>query len=289
VQYMLVHAVDDELAAAKPWDAKSQASLEAWLDQTISRGLNLHGSRLRPASDATTVKVRRGELLVTDGPLAETKEQVAGYDLLECSSMEEAVQLAAQHPTAQIGAIEVRPLYGDQPPRGLPEPAPGRRRYMMFVCTGPALDPKEPDQIAPVQPWVEEMGSRGTRRFGSQLDDPARARTVRVRDGRGRPSWPGSARWLPRSQLPVQPGAGRGGRRATRCDDLRSGHLLSARPAGPLCASRPAKGWPRARRPTEPASCPGQRRRCAAAAYFAARQCCEAAGLAASGDVRGRC
>jgi hypothetical protein len=185
VQYLLVHAVDEELAAAKPWDDAAQASLASWVDQAISLGVNLHGSRLCPSGDATTVKVRRGELVVTDGPFAETKEQVAGYDLVECSDLGEAVEWASRHPTAQIGAIEVRPLYGYQPPQGLPEPAPGKRRYMMLVCTDPAVEPDEVGPITPVEvePWVEEMDGRGARRFGSQLDEPARARTVRVRDG----------------------------------------------------------------------------------------------------------
>jgi hypothetical protein len=193
VQYMLVHAVDDELAAAKPWDEAAHASeppggcgapaLAAWVEQTVNQGVNLHGSRLCPAHDATTVKVRRGELIVTDGPFAETKEQVAGYDLLECSDLEEAVEWASRHPTAQIGAIEVRSLYDTEPPKGLTEPASGKRRYMMLVCTDPAVDPDELDNTTPVEPWVEEMDGRGARRFGSQLDEPARARTVRVRDG----------------------------------------------------------------------------------------------------------
>ena len=193
MQYILVHAVDDELAATKPRDDAAEASgpsggcgapaLAAWVETTVSRGVNLHGSRLRSASDATTVKVRRGELVVSDGPFAETKEQVAGYDLLECSDIAEAVEWATKHPTAQIGAIEVRQLYGDQPPQGLPEPAPGMRRYMMLVCTDPAVDPDELEQMTSVEPWVEEMDGRGARRFGSQLDEPARARTVRVRDG----------------------------------------------------------------------------------------------------------
>ena len=182
MQYMLVHVIDDELAAAKPWDETAQASLEAWIDQTVSRRVNLHGGRLRPASDATTVKVRGEELLVTDGPFAETKEQVAGYDLLECSSMEEAVEWAKRHPTVQMGTIEVRPLYGDQPPQGLPAPAPGKRRYMMLVCTDPTVDVDQLGPIAPVDPWVDEVDGIGARRFGSQLDDPARARTVRARD-----------------------------------------------------------------------------------------------------------
>jgi hypothetical protein len=182
MQYMLVHVVDDELVAAKPWDGAAQAALDNWIEQGISQKVNLHGSRLRPASDATTVKVRGTELLVSDGPFAETKEQVAGYDLLECADMDEALEWAGRHPTAQIGAIEVRPLWGDQPPAGLAEPAPGQRRYMMLVCTDPSLSAEDAGPMAPVEPWVDEMDGRGARRFGSQLDEPGRARTVRVRD-----------------------------------------------------------------------------------------------------------
>ncbi len=183
MQYLLVHVSDEAIAAAKPWDEAAQASLDAWLEESVDQKVNLHGSRLRPPSDATTVKVRRGELIVTDGPFAETKEQVAGYDLLECTDMAEAVQWASKHPSARTGAIEVRALHGYQPPAGLPEPAPGKRRYMMLVCTDPSLDVEELGPIAPVDPWVEATGSRGARRFGSQLDEAASARTVRVRDG----------------------------------------------------------------------------------------------------------
>lgn len=183
MQYLLVHVVDNDLAAAKPWDEAAQASLEAWLEEVLRQGVNLHGSRLRPPSDATTVKVRRGELCVTDGPFAETREQVAGYDLLECEDIGEALEWARKHPSAEIGAVEVRPLLGDQPPAGLPEPPSGKRRYMMFVCTDPALDPDEVGPVTPVDAWVDEMGDRGARRFGSVLEGPAGARTVRVRDG----------------------------------------------------------------------------------------------------------
>jgi hypothetical protein len=58
------------------------------------------------------VRVRDGKTLVTDGPFAETKEAVGGFDLLECGSLEEAVEIAASHPLAQTGVIEVRPLWG---------------------------------------------------------------------------------------------------------------------------------------------------------------------------------
>jgi hypothetical protein len=58
------------------------------------------------------VRVRGGKTLVTDGPFAETKEAVGGFDLLECDSFEQAVEIAAKHPIAELGAIEVRPLWG---------------------------------------------------------------------------------------------------------------------------------------------------------------------------------
>jgi hypothetical protein len=58
------------------------------------------------------VRVRDGKTLVTDGPFAETKEAVGGFDLLECDSLEQAVEIAASHPVAQMGTIEVRPLWG---------------------------------------------------------------------------------------------------------------------------------------------------------------------------------
>jgi hypothetical protein len=58
------------------------------------------------------VRVRAGKKMVTDGPFAETKEAVGGFDLIEADSLDEAVEIAARHPVAQIGTIEVRPLWG---------------------------------------------------------------------------------------------------------------------------------------------------------------------------------
>src|SRR6266568_700377 len=82
-----------------------------WLDDVIARGIRLHGDRLRPAEEARTVLVRDGEILVSDGPFAETKEIICGYDMLECASLEEAVQVAAAHPVAAFGKIEVRAVW----------------------------------------------------------------------------------------------------------------------------------------------------------------------------------
>jgi hypothetical protein len=182
MRYMLIHAADPDLAAQ--WDAEADASFSSWVEETIRSGVNLQGARLRPTADATTVKLRSGELVITDGPFAETREQVAGYDLLECASLDEAVRLAGRHPSSWTGAIEVRALPERAPIAPLPAPGEGKVRYMMLVCTDPAVDPSEFDRVEPVDPWVDDTDSRGVRLYGSELEPPDAARTVRVRESR---------------------------------------------------------------------------------------------------------
>jgi len=74
------------------------------------RGMMIDGAELRPTTAATTVRVRDGRTLVTDGPFAETKEQLGGYFVVECESIDDAIEAAGQMPTARHGCIEVRPL-----------------------------------------------------------------------------------------------------------------------------------------------------------------------------------
>ena len=83
-----------------------------WVDDLEARGIWLTGDQLAPPRRARTVRVRKGEKMVTDGPFVETKEAIGGFDLLECDSLDEAVEIAATHPLAQAGTIEVRPLWG---------------------------------------------------------------------------------------------------------------------------------------------------------------------------------
>jgi hypothetical protein len=84
---------------------------EAWVADMERRGMFRSGELLRPPSEAATVRVRDGEVLVADGPFAETKEQVGGITVLECGSFDEAVAMAATHPSAKQGTIEVRPIW----------------------------------------------------------------------------------------------------------------------------------------------------------------------------------
>jgi hypothetical protein len=83
-----------------------------WLKDVEARGVRLDGDMLAPPRRAATVRVRDGKVSVTEGPFAETKEAIGGYDILECASLDEAIEIAAAHPVAQGGTIEVRPFYG---------------------------------------------------------------------------------------------------------------------------------------------------------------------------------
>jgi hypothetical protein len=103
MRYLLLICVDEELAAIRPDVPRDP---QPWIDECGPR--RLEGHQLRGPADATLV--RDGGTLVTDGPFAETKEQIAGYDVLEADSLDEVVALVAKHPVAQFGAIEIRPL-----------------------------------------------------------------------------------------------------------------------------------------------------------------------------------
>ena len=82
----------------------------ACADAFISRGVLVAAEALQPVETATTVRIRNGQLSVTDGPFAETKEQLAGFYLLEARDLNEAIQAAAKIPPAREGSIEVRPV-----------------------------------------------------------------------------------------------------------------------------------------------------------------------------------
>ena len=83
-----------------------------WVDDLQAQGIWITGDQLAPPRRARTVRIRGGRKMVTDGPFVETKEAIGGFDLLECGSLDEAVEVAATHPLAEVGTIEVRPLWG---------------------------------------------------------------------------------------------------------------------------------------------------------------------------------
>src|SRR5829696_747747 len=118
MKYLLFVCWDGERmnAQTEPDPAEAEAEEEEgfpWVDDLQARGIWLTGDQLAPPRRARSVRVRDGKTSVTDGPFAETKEAVGGFDLLECESLEEAVEIAATHPLAEAGAIEVRPLWAN--------------------------------------------------------------------------------------------------------------------------------------------------------------------------------
>jgi len=116
MKYLLLVCWDAEKMDAQtepdPGDTADDEGVP-WVDDLQARGIWVTGDQLAPPRRARSVRVRDSKTIVTDGPFAETNEAVGGFDLLECNSLEEAVEIAARHPIAQMGTIEVRPLWGN--------------------------------------------------------------------------------------------------------------------------------------------------------------------------------
>jgi hypothetical protein len=196
MKYLMLHSVDNDTAPDAAARATPEA-LDAWIEEMTARGLLLDGSRLQPVSDATTVRAPEGRTVVTDGPFAETKEQVAGYDVIDCPDLDSAVAVAAAHPTTHVGSIEVRAFAPGMPDPVVPEaPASGKYRYLMLVCAdmrramaaaaaadraAPTRDDFDegPDEV---DAWIDRLGER--RLYGWALEFPDQAVTVRRVDDR---------------------------------------------------------------------------------------------------------
>ena len=86
-------------------------NVEEWVSQMDKSGKRVMGQRLAPVEEAFTVRKRKGKVIVTRGAFAETVEWIAGFDILECATIEEATEIAAQHPMARMGRIEVRAFW----------------------------------------------------------------------------------------------------------------------------------------------------------------------------------
>ena len=110
--FCVVYIEEKKLAAVNPSDpdALNDDECVAYDEALRKRGLCLASEALQPVETATTVRVRNGKVAITDGPFAETKEQLAGFYLIEARDLKEAIQVAAKIPPARIGSIEVRPI-----------------------------------------------------------------------------------------------------------------------------------------------------------------------------------
>jgi hypothetical protein len=112
MQYLLLiyNAESNWAALSEAEMGKMQQDYGAFTQQIIASGNYVGGNRLFPVSKATSVRVKDGKKLITDGPFVETKEQLAGYYLIEAADLDEATAIAARMPSVHMGPIEVRPV-----------------------------------------------------------------------------------------------------------------------------------------------------------------------------------
>ena len=183
MEYLLLYA---EGLDPQPYDPAGD-DIGDWVADITARGVSEFGERLRPGQDATSVRVRNGEVLLSEGPFTEAREWVGGVDIIDCNDLDEAIDIASRHPVARSGTVEVRPFmtwpdadpgsrivpsgFYDRPVRG--------KRYLLFVCVDPSGEKDETDP----QGWVDEMDGRGVRLFGEVLRSPSDAALVRRRGG----------------------------------------------------------------------------------------------------------
>lgn len=111
MQYMLLIYHNEKERLSPSDESKMMQDYMTFTQDIVKTGKFKAGDRLQPTASATTVKVRNGKTVTTDGPFAETKEQLGGYYLVEAKDLDEALAIAARIPGARHGSIEVRPIF----------------------------------------------------------------------------------------------------------------------------------------------------------------------------------
>ena len=109
MRYAMLICTDEH--SVESGDDAVLAEYGQFAEEMGKRGVLQGGERLRSTTDATTVRVRDGEVLTSDGPFAETKEQIGGFFLTECKDLDEAISVASKIPGARTGSVEVRPIW----------------------------------------------------------------------------------------------------------------------------------------------------------------------------------
>jgi hypothetical protein len=193
MRYLLTLYTDESLnEAATPDEMTSMMDeytklTREWQD----RGVMLSGEGLDPSSTATTVRVRGGERLITDGPFAEAKEQLGGYYVLDCGGLDEAIELAARIPAARRGCVEVRPVMnyeamGAEAPTWRSE-SQAKKYVLTLWGDESAWESWTPEQAQQeMGSWEEydrEATAAGVMLGGEGLEPSKTAKTVRVREG----------------------------------------------------------------------------------------------------------
>jgi hypothetical protein len=110
VKFMLFTYRDPDVQLDPEQRATVPASVAAWCEEMDARGVRLLGHVLGPLSEARAIRVREGDLRVDDGPVSEQALQIAGFNILECRDLDEALEVASKNPGASFGVLELRPI-----------------------------------------------------------------------------------------------------------------------------------------------------------------------------------
>jgi hypothetical protein len=179
MQYLMLVCSDG--VATPEMSAAMQEHTPAWVEEMDSSGARLLGNGLLGPDAAKTVRVRDGETLVSDGPFADTKEFIAGFDIIEAENLDEAIAIAAKHPVSWYFAIELRPFTpGLEVPK---EWAYDDLKYLLMIFDGGGADAPEVEAevVATRDDWRELAAGKLV--VGHGLEHRDNATTVRVRDG----------------------------------------------------------------------------------------------------------
>ena len=184
MQYLMLVRVDPEIAAA----TESIDDVEPWVEEGARRGLRVQGRPVEDPDTATTVRVRDDEVLLSDGPFAETKEIVAGYDLLEAPDLETVIDYAGRHPVATIGSLELRQVWDDffaAQDRPATSDRTDGANYLFLHVPQPDLIHTVDLQESDLLDWVARVDGDGSSKGGARLADATAgtSATVRVRGG----------------------------------------------------------------------------------------------------------
>jgi hypothetical protein len=163
-----------------------QREVPGWVQEMDGRGVRLLGRELELPETAATVRVRDGETLVSDGPFAETKEFVAGFDLLDCADLDEALEVAAKHPTSWVDMTEVRPFkqgleLGERARAFAREDDSAGPPYVLLTWTDAAAPFDDRAVMDASDAWRQDLEARGLHVLGGSLEGADTATTVRVR------------------------------------------------------------------------------------------------------------
>ena len=111
MRYALLVCIDENTELSDDDVERQYVEFMGFQDEMQARGVLVARERLRPTSLSTTVRLRDEGLVIADGPFAETKEQIAGFYIIECEDLDEAIEIASRNPGARYGTVEVRPVW----------------------------------------------------------------------------------------------------------------------------------------------------------------------------------